>query len=204
MIIDKELEIEFIRAIQKLPNKLTKEEKDAVDKRYSFIHKHFVWTQEVENKMMLLNKHLREEEIRVFKEYRKLEKKCQIMVENGEIDDFGLEIEWSCWNYSHYINYEESIDGNPFYKNIHIGDFMIHQLSEVYVPNCHNTISSMWNEIIPRNSAIISEPHCYMFHHLYDHCHELTLFDIYNIEEVWVEIKVNYQFFSKIDLKRHK
>jgi hypothetical protein len=43
-----------------------------------------------------------------------------------------------------------------------------------------------------------------MFHHLYDHCHELTLFDIYNIEEVWVEIKVNYQFFSEIDLKRHK
>ena len=52
MKIDKKLEIEFIRAIQKLPNKLTKEEKDAVDKRYSFIHKHFVWTQEVENKMM--------------------------------------------------------------------------------------------------------------------------------------------------------
>jgi hypothetical protein len=67
MIIDKELEIEFIRAIQKLPNKLTKEEKDAIDKRYSFIHKHFVWNQEVENKMMLLNKHLREEEMRALR-----------------------------------------------------------------------------------------------------------------------------------------
>jgi len=199
MIIDKELEKDFIRAIQKIPNKLTTEEKDTIDKRYAFIHKHFVWTQEVENKMMLLNNRLREEEMRVFKEYRKLEQKCQIMVENGEIDDFELEIEWSCWNYNHYIKYDESIDGNPFYIMNGIGNFMNHQHTEEYVPNCHNTISSMWNEIIPRNSAIITEPHCYMFHHLYDHCNELTWFDICNIDEIWVEIKVNYQFFKKIE-----
>lgn len=200
MKIDKELEIDFIRVIQKIPNKLTVEEKDAIYRRRASIYKHFEWTQEVDNKIMLLNKRLREEEMRVFKEHRKLEKQCQKMVENGKIDDFELEIEWSCWNYNHYIKYDESIDGNPFYKNNCVGDFMTFQLSEEYFPNCHNTISCMFQDIIPRNSAIITEPHCYMFHHLYDHCPELTWFDIYNIEEVWIEIKVNYQFSAKIEL----
>lgn len=198
MKIDKELEIEFIRAIQKIPNKITKKEENAINSRNAFIDKHFEWTQEVENKIMLINERLREEEIRIFTQYRQLEKECQIMVDNGDIEDFELEIEWSCWNENHYINYDESIDGNPFYTNNSVGNFMTYQRNEEYVPNCHNTISSMDINLIPRNSPIITEPHCYMFHHLYDHCHDLTWFDIYNIDEVWIEIKVDYQFFRKI------
>ena len=42
-----------------------------------------------------------------------------------------------------------------------------------------------------------------MFHHLYGHCHDLTWFDISNIDEVWIEIKVDYQFFKKIKRLRH-
>lgn len=200
MIVDKDLEADFIKAIQTIPNKLTVKEKKAINKRTAFIRKHFVWSQEVDNKIMLLNKRLREEEVRVFKEYRIVEKKCQMILENSEIDDFKLEIEWSCWNYNHYIKYDESIDGNPFYTNNCVGNFMTHQLIEEYVFNCHNTISGMFTDLIPLNSAIITEPHCYMFHHLYDHCPELTWFDIYNIEEVWIEIKVDFQFFAKINL----
>ena len=198
MKINKELERNFIRAIKKIPNKITKKEENAINSRNAFIYKHFEWTQEVENKIMLINERLREEEIRVFTQYRKLEKKCQIMVDNGDIEDFELEIEWSCWNENHYIKYDDSIEGNPFYSNNCVGNFMIFQRNEEYVPNCHNTISNMYINLIPRNSPIITEQHCYMFHHLYDHCRELTWFDIYNIDEVWIEIKVDYQFFRKI------
>jgi hypothetical protein len=60
----------------------------------------------------------------------------------------------------------------------------------------------------PHNDHHIKAPfpeinHCYSFHSLYDHCHELTWFDIYNIDEVWMEIKVDYQFFTKIKEPRH-
>ena len=198
MEINKILERDFIRAIQKDANKRTKKEKIAIDKRNEHILSQFKWSKQIDEKLMLLNEKLREEEKKTFQTYRKIERQCKLMVEHGEIKDFNLELEWSCWNDNHYLNYDESVDGNPFFTNNGVGNFMIHQHNDEYLANCHNTISDMYIDLIPRNSPIITEPHCYMFHHLYDHCYDLTWFDIYNIDEVWTEIKVDYQFFSKI------
>lgn len=46
--------------------------------------------------------------------------------------------------------------------------------------------------------------HCHSFHSLYDHCHELTWFDIYNIDEFWMEIKVHYQFQNDLTLQNKR
>lgn len=197
MKIDKKLEKDFIRAIQKNSNERTEKEKNAIDIRNEYIDNQFEWSTEIEQKFLLINKRFREEEMRVFKQYRKLEKYCQVMVDNGDIEDFELEVQWSCWNETHYIKYDDSIEGNPFYSNNCLGNFMVFQHEEEYVVNCHNTLSNCYLDLITRDSPIITEPHCYMFHHLYDHCHDLTWFDIYNIDEVWIEIKVYYQFFSE-------
>lgn len=197
MKISKDLERGFIRAIQKEVHNRTKNEERAIDNRNSFIRSQFEWSREMEDKLLLLNKRLREEEMRVFEQYRQLEKHCQSMVNNREIKDFELEVEWSCWNENHYIKFDDSIEGNPFYSMNCVGDFMMHHTEEEYITHCFNTLRE-FSGFIPRNSPIITEPHCYMFHHLYDHCRELTWFDICNIDKVWIEIKVTYQFFSKI------
>ena len=196
MKIDKELEKSFVKAIQKSSRRRTKKENNAIYKRNEHINNQFVWSKIVDDKLLLINNRFREEEMRVFKQYRELEKHCQALVDIGAIEDFEFKVVWSCWNESHYIKYDDSIEGNPFYSNKSVGDFMLFQNEEEYVPNCHNTIKNM--DHIPKNSPLIAEPHCYMFHHLYDHCYDLTWFDICNIESIWIEIKVTYQFFPEM------
>lgn len=200
MKIDKKLEIGFIKAIQKNSKERTKEDEKAIDNRNQNINNQFIWTKEVEDKLLLLNKIFRKEERKVFIQYRQLQKHSQKMVDDGNVDDFEFEITWDCVNETHYIKYDDSIQGNPFYSNNCIGNFMVFQDKDTYVANCHNTLSNCYLSLIPRSSPILTESHCYMFHHLYDHCNDLTWFDICNIESIWIEIKVNYQFFSKIKI----
>ena len=115
------------------------------------------------------------------------------MVKNKGIDDFSIEVELMFWNNNHYKNYDFSMIGNPFFRSD--DNFIIHQMAMEYDASPHNDhhIKAPFPEI----------NHCYSFHSLYDHCHELTWFDIYNIDEVWMEIKVDYQFFTKIKEPRH-
>lgn len=189
MKIDKELEIDFIRAIQKMPSERTFREEGRINKRYHYIENQFEFTPKVNEKIMLLNEKLRQEEKRVFYHYRLIEKQCNLMVANKEIDDFNIEVVLSFWNNKHYRKFESSVDGNSFFKTT--DDFMTMQRDEVeYNPEPHND---------HHDKAPFPEiNHCYSFHNLYDHCRELTWFDIYNIDEVWMGIKADYQFFSKI------
>jgi len=39
--------------------------------------------------------------------------------------------------------------------------------------------------------------HCYSFHHLYDHT-DFNWYDLSLVEEIWIEIKVDYQFFTAL------
>jgi hypothetical protein len=195
MKIDKELEIGFIRAIQKKSNKRNESEKIAIYDRNDSIDNQFKWSTELDEKLVLLNDKLREEEKKVFKQYRKIEKQCELMVANKEINDFNIQVESECWNNKHYKKYDPKVYGNPFYINTS-DDFMgCRLLEEEYNDSCSNTVGGMC--FIPRDSLLAKRNHCYSFHHLYDHS-DLTWFDIYNIDEVWMEIKVDYQFFSKI------
>jgi hypothetical protein len=114
------------------------------------------------------------------------------MIKNKVIDDININIECSIWNKNYYKKYETSVYGNPFFKTT--DSFMLFQNKEAE----YNTDSHNEHRI---NSPLPEIAHCYSFHSLYDHCHELTWFDIYNIDEVWMEIKIDYQFFSKVKNK---
>lgn len=189
MKLDKELEIDFIRAIQKRSFDRMGREEGRIYKRNHDIESQFELTPKVCEKIVLLNEKLRQEEMRVFDQYRLIEKNCNIMVKNKAIDDFNIQVELAYWNNKHYKKYEPSIYGNPFFQST--DNFMTMQRGEIeYNPEPHNE---------HHDKAPFSEiNHCYSFHNLYDHCRELTWFDIYNIDEVWMEIKVDYQFFRKI------
>ncbi|MFV5701197.1 hypothetical protein ACM55F_04925 [Flavobacterium sp. XS2P12] len=195
MKIDKELEIGFIRAIQKHSNERTEKEEKAIDNRNEYINSQFKWSTKLDEKLVLINDTLREEEKKVFNQYRKIEEQCKLMVANKEIEDLNIKVESEYWNNKHYKKYDPKVYGNPFYINTWDDFVGFRQLEEEYDNSCSNTVSEML--FIPQDSLIAKANHCYSFHHLYDHTN-LTWFDIYNIDEVWMEIKVDYQFFSKI------
>jgi hypothetical protein len=191
MKIDRELEIDFIRVSQKEISEITRFDEGKIKKRNHFIESQFEWTQEIREKLTLVNEKLILEEKRVFLAHRQLEKVCKLMVKNKTIDDFNIDIELSFYNKKHYKKYEPSIYGNPFFKST--DDFMLFQKHEAeYNAEPHNE-----HRI---NAPLPEINHCYSFHSLYDHSH-LTWFDIYNIDEVWMEIKIDYQFFSKVKNK---
>ncbi|MFV8337220.1 hypothetical protein ACNQF7_14220 [Flavobacterium sp. RSP29] len=197
MKIDKELEIGFIIAFQKQSNERTENQKKAIDDRNEFIDSQFKWSTELDKKLVLINNKLREEEKKVYNQYRKIEEQCKLMVVNKEIEDFNIEIMSDYFNNKHYKKYDPEVHGNPFYKNTWDGFVDFRQLEEEYNDSCSNTVGGI--SFIPQNSLIAKANHCYSFHHLYDHT-DLTWFDIYNIDKFWMEIKVDYQFFSKIKI----
>ena len=188
----KELELKFIRAIQKRYSDRTNSEKESIEKRNEFIDSQFEFTPKVCEKIILLNEKLREEEKRIFYQYRKIEEQCKLMVKNKEIDDFNIDLELAFWNNKHYKKFNPEVYDIPFFQST--DSFMVMQMFEVeYNPepkneHCRKSPFKEFNEI----------SHCYTFHSLYDHCHELTWFDIYNIDQFWMEIKVDYQFFRKV------
>lgn len=193
MKIDELLEIGYIRAIQKPSNERTRSEEGRIHKRNQHIESLFELTPQVCKKIVSLNEKLKKEERRVFNQYRLIEKNCNSMVENKLIDDFNIEVELMFWNNNHYKKFDCSRNGNPFFTTN--DNFIIHQTEETYNDSPHNDHHD--------KAPFPDINHCYSFHSLYDHCCELTWFDIYNIDEVWIEIKINYQFFIKTKQPRH-
>jgi hypothetical protein len=192
MKIDKELEIQYIKAIQETALDRTRRDQIIIEKRNSLITAQFEFTPAICEKIISLNEILREEEKRIFYQYRKIEEKCKLMVKNKEIDDFNISVELSLWNNKHYKKFDPEAYGIPFFQ---ITDsFIHHQRGEAkYNPKPHNEFYT--NSPFKEFNEI---SHCYSFHSLYDHCYELTWFDIYNIDKFWMEIKVDYQFCKKI------
>ena len=195
MKIEKELERNFTRAVQKHSNERTESEQKAIDNRNEFINGQLKWSTELDKKLVLLNDKLREQGKKVFNQYRKIEKQCESMVDNKEIENFNIQLESEYWNSKQYIKYNPEVYGNPFYKNTWDSFIRSRQFEEEYDNSCSSTVSEI--PFIPQVSLIAKANHCYSFHHLYDHT-DLTWFDIYNIDKIWMEIKVDYQFFRKI------
>ena len=128
MKIDKELEMAFIRAIQKKRHDRTKMEETYIRKRNSYIDSQFELTPSVSEKIILLNEKLRAEEIRIFDQYRLIEKNCNLMLKNKITDGFNMHFELSLFNNKHYKKYEPSLYGNSFFE--HVEDFVILQCVE--------------------------------------------------------------------------
>lgn len=195
MNINKNYELNFIRAIQKSANKRTSAEQEAISIRNGAVAEQFRFTPKVRKKLMLLNEKLQVEEKRIFTQYCRIEKNCTLMVVRGEIDDYNIDINLEYWNNNHYRDYAQEIDGSPFFLSS--DHFMVFQdKSTEYNAAPHNDFCT--------GAPFPEINHCYSFHSLYDHCYELTWFDIYNIDEVWMEIKIDYQFRTKLHSESDK
>ena len=192
MKIDKELELKFIKAIQKRASDRTNWDEVSIRKRNRYIDDEFEITPRVFEKIKLLNEKLREREEKVFCQYQKIDENCKLMVKNKEIEDFKISLELSLFNNKHYKKFDPEVYGDSFFQTS--CDFMLMKKEEV-------NYNTEWDIIRYRKSTFegfYEISHCNTFHSVYDHCHELTWFDIYNIDEFWMEIKVDYQFFRKV------
>jgi hypothetical protein len=198
MKIISDFEINFIRIIHKNPNAITRSEKNINKQRLNYIKEQFEFTTEVYKKLIHLNEQLRQEEKRILCQYRQIEKKCDLMVTKKEIDSYNLEVVVNYYNNNHYSKYDPSFENKPFFETGREGDFMEYSQKRIQFDTiCWNTLYDGHKGIILRNSPLSEIDHCFSFHHLYDHT-DLTWFDIHNIDEINMEIKVDYQFIGKI------
>ena len=173
-----ELEQKFIEAYLK-QNKTDRDHLH-MQERNRYINNHFEITTQIVEKLVALNKKLSILEKRFFKFYRFQENNAKLMVANKEIEDYNICVELSYWN-THFDEYHDDMEGNPVYSTCNT--FMIFQDAEHY-------IDEDYTECINVQLPVIN--HCYSFHDLYDHS-GLTLFDISNMEDVWMEVKIDYQ-----------
>jgi hypothetical protein len=191
MKINHKLEKEFIRILQIKNWNRTTEEHNTLRKRNEIIMSQFEFNDGVYQKLERLNEMLLNEEKRIFVQYRAIEANAKLLVEKVLIDDYNIEIRMSCWNENYIRLIDPELDGDPFFETWN--SFMGFQEKESYEP------IDFTERSLTGDAPITKFDHCYSFHDLYYHHYDLTWFDICNIEEIWMDIKVDYQFFSKVD-----
>lgn len=186
MKIDRKLEIKYCNAIQKSEFERTKSDIANIDKRNAIIFSQFKWGPEIEKRMIRLNEKLRIEEKRIFLIYRQIEKQCKLMVKNKQIDGFMLDIEMALYS-KYYEAYDPGIGCFCIPK---IGNFMMFQSNEEYD-------SRPWYEYYD-GAPMPDISHCFSFFFLWEGNDELTWFDLCNIDEIGMDVKVDYEFKIKI------
>lgn len=189
MKIDRRLEKEFVRILQIKRYDRTIREQKILEKRNRIIESQFELNDKVCKKLERLNEILLNEEERIFIQYRAIEANAKLLAEKGLIDDYEIDLELSFWNNFHYIKFDPEIEGNPFYESQIT--FMMMQHGETY-----ETIDCT-ERSLTGDTPITRFDHCFSFHDLYYHTNDLTWFDVCNIDEIWMKIKVDYQFFQK-------
>lgn len=176
----------FIKYIQKT-SRLSFQEEVFIQERNRAITSEFKPTTETNDLLSKLNQKLYQEEERMFLLYKSIEKQGNDLIARNSINDFEIEIKLECWNNGYYEKYYPEVIGNPFFTTA--CDFMSFQKGTTYEVLDFSEMDSL--------SFLPQTKHCYTFHHLYDHT-DLTLFDLCNIDEIWLDLNVTYQSFLKI------
>jgi hypothetical protein len=132
-------------------------------------------------KLDQLNKHLIGEEQRIYRDFL-------VLISKHKTDDILYQIK--------VLGFKNKKDEEPFFEIIQTSCFMIFQLNEhkKYAPKYIKQDFTEFEEM--RTAAFL--PHCYTFHDLYDH-HHLTLKDLLNIKQIWIELNITYQYISSFE-----
>jgi hypothetical protein len=187
MKINRKLELKFLKAIKKQDSKWKKKELVDFNERNLFVKQHFKLNKEIVQKLQKLNDKLSRAEKRIFPIYRNLQIVNQKLILEKTIDDFNIDVIISTYSNNHYKYLDENWFENPIIETN--CNFMNLQEGDSYT-------EEDWKENA-RKEPILDFKHCYSFHHLYDHTF-LTWYDLSIIENIWIEIKVDYQFIRKI------
>ena len=132
-------------------------------------------------KLDQLNKHLIEEEQRIYKDFL-------VLISKNKADDILFQIK--------VIGFKSKEDEKPFFEIYQTSCFMTFQLNESkkYAPTYTQQDFTEFEEM----RAAAFSPHCYTFHDLYDH-HHLTLKDLLNTKEIWLELEMTFQYISSYE-----
>tara|TARA_R110000868_G_scaffold146772_2_gene367762 strand:- start:1916 stop:2479 length:564 start_codon:yes stop_codon:yes gene_type:complete len=186
MNIDPELELEYIKIDKKHFFNLTLGQQEIISKRNENINKQFEFNESDIAKLELLNTKLLLEEKRIFPFYKSLLKENNNLVAKGLIDDFNIHLIVTFYRTKYYEDLFPESEHDFIVETP--CDFMMRQDKDHYVEDD-------WRET--HMIKLSHFKHCYTFHHLYDHT-ELLLFDVCQIDDVWLDLKVDYQFHFKI------
>ena len=139
-----------------------------------------------------LNEKLKKEEVRIRIFAENLQISMNKMVEEKVIDDYNFQTRLCLFSYNRACNKRHKVEkGDPFYEDENYGMFSLGQDEDFYTEDW-----SCGMGILTKGEVM-----CYTMHCICEHS-ELTWQDLIDVEEVWIELKVDYQFFVNTPLPR--
>lgn len=151
----------------------------------------FNFTETRLKRIRALNAKLKLEETRVRAFADELTKNLNGLKDNKTIDDFNFERCLSVFTSNMACNKRHGFkeDGDAIYQEPYFSLFSDNKDDTFYNDN--------WNELPPEH-PLGNEYFCYSMHCILFHAYELSWQDVLAIDCVWIELKIDYQFF--IDL----
>ena len=144
----------------------------------------FEFTEEAIEKIRLLSENLQKQELRIQPFGQETLKKLELMKEQQTIDDFNIDYELMVFSDDADCNKRNNVEGgDPIYKT--------------YLPHLRHDSNDMfftddWNELHEthplRHLRFCYSMHCIAFHS------DLSWADIVQIDAVWMDVKVDFQF----------
>jgi len=139
-------------------------------------------------KIKELNDKIRQEELKLRQQYFILEKQLNELVQQQFMDDFNIDFQISVFSYDDAFNQKHKVEtGDSFYESSVLSPYYFED-EEMFFEN--------WNETHSKIETLAQMYFCYTMHDITSHSH-LSWEDILAIDDVWLEINVDYQFWTK-------
>ncbi len=165
-------------------------------KRKSHLNRHFLFNTENLSKIESVNKLLINKFKEAYLQAERIEEFLLLQMQQSGtfVCDYEIEFRLSLWAEKKYANIKE-LEGNPFFEyNPYVAYYKKND-------ERHRDVDEhkfwLFEENHNEHPEIFkNQNHCYLFHDLYDHTY-LSWQDIVDIEEVWIEVIVIVQSFTK-------
>jgi len=151
----------------------------------------FHFDKEAVERIKQLNDTLKKEEKRIYEFSLQLRRSLNFMKNEKQIDDFNIFQEYSLFSKNEECNKRNNVEeGDPIWMDKASSHF-IHNKKEHDLFFMEN-----WNELAPEhplgNLEFCYSMHCICFHS------RLSWQDLIDVDDVWIELKVDYQFLVKM------
>ena len=177
----------FVECFLKDWKNLDYRETDLILKRQRHLNQKFIFFEEHVLKLRKLNNKLAFLEDRAKTHHFNLIENQEKLVKDMVIDDYEVQCKISLWNENYYTSIHPDFEGNPFYADSSL--FFLPE-NDPLIPDGN------WNTFSCEHGHLLKNEHfCHTFHHVYDHLY-LAWEDILRIDDVWIGVVVNNQFFS--------
>jgi hypothetical protein len=172
--------------------------KRLLSKRKRYYNNRFKFNAEDLKRFELVNQLLRRRSSEAYMQAEKIEDCLLIHIQQPDsfVSDYEIEFRVELWAERKY-GYLEELHGNPFFT---FKPSLMSFRKKSLVDNEEDEHKSFLFEenLNEYPGTFIGQRHCSLLHDLYDHTY-LSFQDIIDIEEVWIEISVMIQNFTKIE-----